>query len=54
MQDDLEVGHRSEICLLVEMDGVAGVEPANDRIKICWLTTCRHPIKSVTRTIGFR
>ena len=32
------------------MDGVAGFEPANDRIKICWLTTCRHPMK-VKKTI---
>ena len=28
---------------LRRLDGVAGLEPANDRIKICWLTTCRHP-----------
>ena len=25
------------------MDGVAGLEPANDRIKICWLTDLPIP-----------
>ena len=24
-------------------NGAAGFEPANDRIKICWLTACRRP-----------
>lgn len=34
------------------MDGVAGFEPAHDRIKVCWLTTCRHP-NSIKNILDF-
>lgn len=37
-----------------KMDGVIGFEPMDDRIKICWLTTCRHPNKVKLRILKLR
>ena len=35
------------------MAGVAGIGPANDRVKVCCLTTWLHPNKRVVGEDGF-
>ena len=35
------------------MAGVAGIGPANDRVKVCCLTTWLHPNKKVVGEDGF-